>query len=158
MLHKNLSAIFEHFLETLGSDHHFDFGIFIQKPLPSVQKRPQNEEDSDVWLYLTHDDITCEIPRHGRWHPNSMSPYCFTHSWKFRVTLRAQNSLQLHYTDKVMICRDKSWMAWVEGSTLQGWNPGYHARHAGGACRLWSPQETETKGYRNQPGCPLHRR
>ncbi|KAG0558371.1 hypothetical protein M758_10G020800 [Ceratodon purpureus] len=74
MLHKNLTAIFEHFMETLGSHHHFDFGIFIQKPLPKVQHRPQNEKDSDVWLYLTHDDIVYEIPRHGRWHPNRINP------------------------------------------------------------------------------------
>lgn len=74
MLHKNMSSIFTHFLETLGANYHPEFAIFLQKPLPSEQKRPQNEDDSDVWLYLTHDDIVYEIPRHGRWHPNSKFP------------------------------------------------------------------------------------
>lgn len=74
MLHKNLSAIHEHFLEPLGVNYHPDFAIYLQRPLPYEQSRPRHEDDSDVWLYLTHDDVIYEIPKHARWHPNSKPP------------------------------------------------------------------------------------
>lgn len=67
-----MSAVWALFWNTLDEADP-DFSMFLQRPLPSEQNRPQHDEESDVWFYLTRDDIIYEIPRHGRWHPNSTS-------------------------------------------------------------------------------------
>ncbi|XP_024400917.1 uncharacterized protein [Physcomitrium patens] len=92
LLHKNMSAVWALFWNTLDEADP-DFSMFLQRPLPSEQNRPQHDEESDVWFYLTRDDIIYEIPRHGRWHPNRVCP-----GWP---ELKG-----VHYRDAVKIIKD----------------------------------------------------
>ena len=53
-----------------------DFRVFVQSPYTEDNRTaPNYDHEHDVWLYTTGiDDVVYELPRRGRWHPNSTLP------------------------------------------------------------------------------------